>query len=38
MRNTSTEEAIEAAAELICDADGLIITAGAGIGMGLLWS
>lgn len=33
MHNTTTEEAIEAAAELICDADGLIITAGAGIGI-----
>lgn len=33
MRNTSIEEAIEAAAELISDADGLIITAGAGIGI-----
>ncbi len=33
MRNTATEESIEAAAELISDADGLIITAGAGIGI-----
>jgi NAD-dependent SIR2 family protein deacetylase len=33
MRSTAIEEAIEAAAELISDADGLIITAGAGIGI-----
>lgn len=33
MRNTAIEEAIEAAAELISDADGLIITAGAGMGI-----
>ncbi len=33
MHNTATDEAIESAAELISDADGLIITAGAGIGI-----